>query len=109
MKAQLQTDVGESREIWRERSKSLFGNLDRLEVAVAVAQSKDNVVNATDLVDVLPGWPNNRIRAQLRALAAADLLVALPRDGSGRVWYRRKPALFWEACLELDSRWRSLP
>jgi hypothetical protein len=99
--------VAESRERWRECSKSLFGNLDRLEVAVAVAQNADRMVNATDLVSVLPGWPNNRIRAQLRALAAAGLLDALPRDSSGRVWYRRNPALFWEACLELESRWRS--
>jgi hypothetical protein len=74
-------------------------------VAVAVASSALEAVNATDLTEVLPGWPNNRIRAQLLALAKADLLEALPRDGSGRVWYIRKPTLFWNACLELHERW----
>jgi hypothetical protein len=93
------------REILREQSKQLFGNLDRLEVAVAVATSPLDSVNATDLCEVLPGWPNNRIRAQLIALARVDLLQVLPRDGSGRVWYIRKPSLFWNACLELHERW----
>jgi hypothetical protein len=98
-------DVTREREILREHSKQLFGNLDRLEVAVAVATSGLEAVNATDLTAALPGWPNNRIRAQLVALAKADLLKILPRDGSGRVWYVRQPALLWDACLELYERW----
>ena len=92
-------------EIARVRSKSLFGNLDRLEVAVAVASSALDAVNATDLTEALPGLPNNRIRAQLVALANVGLLQAMPRDGSGRIWYIRKPALFWAACVELHKQW----
>ncbi|HEY1690339.1 MAG TPA: hypothetical protein VGF95_15905 [Solirubrobacteraceae bacterium] len=89
------------RELVRERSKHVFGNRDRLEVAVAIACSADGLVNATDLGAVLVGWPNNRIRAQLVALAKAGLLQAAPRNGPGRVWYSREPSLFWEACREL--------
>jgi hypothetical protein len=93
-----------SRELLREHSKLLFGNRDRLEVAVAVARSEDGLVNATDLTEVLTNWPNNRIRAQLVALAGAGLLQAMSRDGSGRIWYLRTPALFWDACIELEER-----
>lgn len=89
----------------RERSKQLFGNRDRLEIALAVARSEDGTVNATDLARALEGWPNNRIRAQLVALSNAGLLSAMPRDGSGRIWYVREPALFWKACIELEERW----
>lgn len=51
----------------REHSKRLFGNQDRLEVAVAIAHTALDSVNATDLhrdIDVAV----NRIRAQLLAL-----------------------------------------
>jgi hypothetical protein len=92
-------------ELLRERSKLLFGNRDRLEVAVAVARSKDGFVNATDLGEVLPGWQNNRIRAQLIVLASVDLLEVAPRAGPGRVWYMRKPGSFWDLCLDLAERW----
>jgi hypothetical protein len=93
------------REMLRERSKLLFGNRDRLEVALAVARSGDGLVNATDLSSVLVGWPNNRIRAQLVALASVDLLRAAPKNGPGRVWYSRQPSSFWATCSELAERW----
>jgi hypothetical protein len=99
--------AGHKREFLREQSKLLFGNRDRLEVAVAVARSEQNSVNATDLMQALSGWPNNRIRTQLVALAGVNLLKAMPRDGSGRIWYVRKDALFWAACIELAERWES--
>jgi chromosomal replication initiator protein len=93
-------------DLLREQSKLLFGNSDRLEVALAVAQSDLDAVNATDLAEVLAGWPNNRIRAQLVALARVGLLQSMPRDDdSGKIWYRRMPAHFWGACIELVELW----
>jgi len=98
--------IGElGRELLRRRSKLVFGNRDRLEVAVAIARSNDPLVNATELTDVLVGWPNNRIRAQLVALAEADLLRAAPRIGPGKIYYLRQDSLFWDACLDLADRW----
>jgi hypothetical protein len=107
MSEDLKEDTRRRRQRLRERSKFLLGNSDRLEVAAAVARSEDDAVNATDLVQVLDGLPNNRIRAQLVALAQAGLLDAMPRDGHGRIWYVRKPTKFWDACVELEERWRS--
>jgi hypothetical protein len=91
------------REVVRERSKALFGNSDRLQVAVAVHQSEDGVVNATDLADDL-GIVNNRIRAQLLALAEAGLLDPEP-VGSGKRWYVRRASDFWALCQRLIEDW----
>ncbi len=109
MDGETKEETTQIRDRLREQSKALFGNRDRLEVAAAVARSDLDAVNATDLAEVLGGLPNNRIRAQLVALAHADLLAVMPRDGSGRVWYVRKPASFWSACIELEEHWRVVP
>lgn len=94
------------RERARQRSKALFGNLDRLEVAVAVARNEDELVNATDLVSTLDGLQNNRVRAQLIALKDAGLLELAPQLGDGRrVQYIRQPSTFWDACLDLYELW----
>lgn len=81
-------------------SKALFGNRDRLDVAVAIARSKDNAVNATDLsIDL--GVFNNRVRNQLVALADAGLLQAMPTGGDRKRWYLRRQVPFWDACVHL--------
>jgi hypothetical protein len=61
-------------------------------------------VSAVDL-SYSVGLPNNRVRAQLRALTTVGLLQEMPRDGSGRVWYERCASGFWDACLELGGLW----
>lgn len=95
----------EARERLRVRSKTLLGNRDRLEIAVAIALSRDGLVNATDLSDQL-GMANNRVRANLLAFAEADLLEALPRsDGHGRRWFMRASSPFWDMCISLYSSW----
>jgi predicted ArsR family transcriptional regulator len=86
----------------RQMSKTLFGNMDRLLVAVAIARS-DGAVNATDLSIEL-GVFNNRVRNQLVVLAEAGLLQAMPTADRKR-WYLRRPSPFWDACLDLDADW----
>jgi hypothetical protein len=63
----------------RDRSKRLYGNADRLQVAYAVAKSS-GVVHAQELSDALSISPP-RVRAQLLTFVEADLMRALPRSG----------------------------
>jgi hypothetical protein len=92
-------------EVLRTRSKALFGNMDRLLVAVAIADNPDRAINATDL-----GWQlrlaNNRVRAQLVAFAEAGLLE-VPSGGTGdrKRWYLRVDSPFWDACRNLAAMW----
>lgn len=92
-----------TRERIRQRSKAMFGNLDRLDVAVAIALSEDGLVNATDL-----SWElriaNNRVRAQLLALTELGLLRPGPGAG-GKRHYLRLANPFWQTCLELYREW----
>lgn len=88
----------------REQSQLLFGDADRLEVALAVARSDHDVVDVVDVREDLYGWPNGRVLAQLNALARAGLLQAVPADDAAASRYARKPARFWDACIELDER-----
>ncbi len=80
----------------RESSKTLFGNADVLQVAVAVARARDGIVNATDL-----SWELriavNRVSAQLTRLANAGLLVESPIADRKR-WYSRVESPFWATC-----------
>jgi predicted transcriptional regulator len=87
----------------RERSKLVFGNRDRLEVATAIARHADGWVNATKLAAEL-GIVNNRVRAQLVALTEAGLLEASPPDDRVR-WYLRKESPFWDLCSALALDW----
>lgn len=94
-----------ARDLVRARSKALFGNRDRLDVAIAVARSHDSAVNATDLAKET-GLINTRVRAQLLAFAEADLLSEIqPAGGELKRWYRRNDNPFWQACLDLHDAW----
>jgi hypothetical protein len=83
------------RDWMRHRSKLLFGNLDRLEVADAIARSPSGMVDATSIADAL-GIATNRVRAQLLVFAEAGLLEAPPRVGQVR-FYMRLADPFWDA------------
>jgi len=87
----------------RRNSKLLFGNQDRLEVLVAIAQSPDGMVNATDLQEAI-GMAQSRVRNQLVALARVGLLVKFPQPG-GKTWYRRVDSSIWGAGLSLYEEW----
>jgi len=91
------------REFIREKSKALFGNSDRVQVALAIGQSKDGLVNATDLAAEL-GIVNNRIRAQLLAFVEVRLLSPAP-PGPGKRWYVRAESGFWDTCQKLAEAW----
>jgi hypothetical protein len=63
----------------REYSKQMFGNQDRLEVAVAITRVELGKVNATDLnrqIDVAV----NRIRTQLLLFEALELLKRTDKE-----------------------------
>lgn len=79
----------------REHSKRMFGNQDRLEVAVAIARVELGKVNATDLhrdIDVAV----NRIRAQLLALEAMGLLAKTGNEDNKRMFKLLDPDdRFW--------------
>jgi hypothetical protein len=83
----------------RKRSKTLFGSIDRLEVAVAIALSDDGVVNATDL-----HWDLrlavNRVRAQILALADSGMLTESIAGENGKRMFVRVSGGFWDFCLE---------
>jgi hypothetical protein len=80
----------------REHSKRMFGNQDRLEVAVAITRVQLGKVNATDLnrdIDVAV----NRIRTQLLALEALGLLEKTGKEDGKRMFKRCNPDdHFWK-------------
>ncbi len=94
----------EAREQLREQSKGLFGNKDRLDVLLAIADSDDGMVNATDLEHEI-GLINSRVRAQLRALVKVGLLSEVDTGQDKKRWYIRSDSSFWQACQDLYTDW----
>jgi hypothetical protein len=86
----------------RERSKRLFGNADRLEVAVAVAESS-GLVHAQELAVSL-GMSPPRVRTQLLAFVAAGVMRSLPRSGQLQN-YERIDDPFWALVREFVQTW----
>jgi len=82
----------------RDRSKRLYGNADRLQVAYAVAESP-GVVHAQELAEALSISPP-RVRAQLLAFVEAGVMRALPRNGHIQN-YERLHDPFWESTVLL--------
>lgn len=89
----------------RTRSKLVFGNMDRLDVAVAIART-DEAVNATDLGKALDMAPN-RVRTQLLALAEAGLLRSAPSGLTQHRSFLREPSVFWDFCVALAAEWEA--
>lgn len=87
----------------RSGSKVLFGNKDRLEVAAAIADSEDGLVNATDLSEEI-GLVQSRVRNQLVAMAEVGLLIKLPSSDLKR-WYQRVDSPFWQTSCHLYEEW----
>ncbi len=86
----------------RGRSKLLFGNADRLQVAAAVANSP-GVVHAQELSDAL-GISPPRVRTQLMAFTSAGLMTRLPRNQNIQS-YERNEDPFWSLALRLVESW----
>lgn len=87
----------------RQRSKRLFGNADRLEVALAVAESS-GIVHAQELADQL-GMSPPRVRTQLLAFVDAGIMQILPRHGLVQN-YERIHDPFWSLVSDLVLAWR---
>jgi hypothetical protein len=79
----------------RKRSKKLFGNADRLEVAHAVAQGS-GVFYAQELADEL-GISPPRVRAQLLAFCEAGAIRTMPRVELKQLYERIDHDPFWAA------------
>ncbi len=87
----------------RRRSKRLFGNSDRLEVAHAVGVSS-GLVHAQELADQL-GMSPTRVRTQLLAFVDAGVMRTLPRSGLVQN-YERIDDPFWGFVHRLVVAWQ---
>jgi hypothetical protein len=107
MGGRVDTDAAQrstaARERIRAHSKTLFGNRDTLEVAVAVARSEDGCVNATDIGIQLTLAPN-RVRAQLTSFVELGYMSDTGTVG-GKRWFLRRDDRFWTMCVELYEDW----
>ena len=86
----------------RRRSKRLFGNADRLQVAYAVAKGS-GVVHAQELAGIL-GISPPRVRSQLLAFCEAGVMEALPRTEL-KQHYARTDDPFWDLVTQLVDGW----
>jgi DNA-binding MarR family transcriptional regulator len=85
----------------QELSKSLFGQVHRLTVMVAIAKS-DGQVNPTDLANDLR-LPQSALQAPLRDLTDAGLLTRQDRGGR-RTIYQRAESKAWDWVLDLEEQ-----
>lgn len=90
----------------RNRSKRLYGNADRLQVAYAVATSS-GLVHAQELADALSISPP-RVRTQLLAFVNAGVMALLPRSGHVQN-YERIDDPFWSATVSFVEAWTPNP
>ena len=80
----------------REHSKRMFGNQDRLEVAVAITRVELGRVNATDLHNEIK-VATNRIRSQLLVMVELELLRPAGVENGKRIFERcNKNDPFWK-------------
>jgi hypothetical protein len=77
----------------RRLSSLLFGNADRIEVALYIASADNRTISAPDLAENLM-MPPNRVRAQLLLFAHLGMLDPMPRT-DGRAYYMRRNDDFW--------------
>jgi DNA-binding MarR family transcriptional regulator len=84
-------------------SRLLFGNQDRLLVAVAVAAAEAGSIYARNIAEQI-GITDNRVTPQLASLEAAGLLMRMPKvGGERRVYYERAESSFWTFCTDLAA------
>jgi DNA-binding transcriptional ArsR family regulator len=90
------------RRFLRDRSKKLFGNADRLEVAYAIAESS-GLVHAQELSERI-GISPPRVRTQLLAHVDAGLMTELPIVGQVKN-YERVDDPYWTHIQQLVDAW----
>ncbi len=81
-------------------SKTLFGQLHRLEVMDAIARSSDGLINPTDLAAELGYASQSPLQAPVRDLEQAGLLIRLPTE-AGRTYFQRAESAVWVWIEEL--------
>jgi hypothetical protein len=88
----------------RSLSRTLFGQVLRLEVMIAIAKS-DGLVNLTDLAAAIGIQNSSRIQKPLDDLKTAGLLTEHTASDSRRRWLRRSDSLVWQWVLELAAEY----
>jgi DNA-binding MarR family transcriptional regulator len=84
-------------------SRTLFGNQDRLVVAVAVASHASPLLFARELAAALR-ITDHRVAIQLKAFENAGLMIRLPRTKAERTQYvQRLDSCFWRMVVELSA------
>jgi DNA-binding MarR family transcriptional regulator len=91
----------------RTLSQVAFGQRYRLELMLAVADTKDGIVCLTDLAHTLNVTMSN-LQQPLKALVATGLLSPLPAGDSRRKFYLRNPSAAWAWAQELAAAGREL-
>lgn len=97
--------MGMPQEQWTHRqrlSKSLFGQVHRLDLMIYIAESKDGLINPTELSFDLR-LPQSALQAPLRDLTDGGLLVLEERRGR-RLFYRRVDSAAWDWVRELKQK-----
>jgi hypothetical protein len=99
LKVALDQLSAKARDRARKHSKKLFGNQDTLLVAIAVARSPTQAVNATEL-----GWElrlqANRVRAQLLDFVELGYMDDGYMQDRTR-WFVRLDSTFWAMCEQI--------
>ena len=83
-------------------SKTVFGQVHRLAIMKAIADSNGRV-NPTELAQQLGFASQSALQASLRDLVEAGLLERRPNDG-GRTYYDRADSTAWAFAQELADR-----
>jgi hypothetical protein len=84
-------------------SQGLWGNQDRLVVAVAVAEAEPADLYAQALGEHI-GLPDSRIGPHLKRFVELGLLLRLPKAGSERrIYHQRINDGFWEAVRHMGE------
>lgn len=84
-------------------SHTLWGNQDRLVVAVAVAEAEPGELYSEQLAETIGILPN-RVGPSLKRFETKGLLVRMPKvGGDRRVYYERRNAAFWEGVLTMGE------
>jgi hypothetical protein len=82
-------------------SRELFGSRYRLEVGVALAEMGGPMTYARELAQAVQ-LPDNVVRSELLAFAAAGLLAAHERIARNQpAYFERRPSAFWELARRL--------
>lgn len=92
----------QTRTALQELSKCHFGQIHRLSIMLAIADSETGRVNPTDLSDRLR-LPQSALQTPLRDMVDGGLLKPDDSGFDRRNWYIRQDSRAWDWVRELDE------